>query len=101
MWRLRADREEKRVTRGNVTNPEQDGLTPYYSIREGSYAIFWLAILVLVSVVSGGMVLAAAVARSNYMTNVGVALEQLVPFSRKHHVGELARRIHCKVASVA
>jgi hypothetical protein len=67
----------------------------------GPYAIFWLAILVLVSLVSGGMVLAAAAARSNYMTNVGVALEQLVPFSRKHHVGELARKIHCEVASVA
>ena len=36
MRRLHADREEKRVTRGNVTNPEQDGLTPHSPIREDS-----------------------------------------------------------------
>lgn len=45
-------------------------------------------------VVAGGLYALAVVNRSSYVTQAGVAREQPVPFSHKHHAGELG--IDCR-----
>ena len=62
--------------------------------RPGADAILRLVLfLVVVAIVGGGLV-AAAIPRSTYFTAVGIAPAQPVPFSHKHHVGELG--IDCR-----
>ncbi len=57
-------------------------------------ARFRLAIYVIVVGVALLLVVSAGVTRSFYFTGVGVAREQPVPFSHKHHSGELG--IDCR-----
>ena len=45
-------------------------------------------------IVVGGLVLAGGLVRSDYLTRVGIALGQPVPFSHRHHAGELG--IDCR-----
>ena len=70
----------------------------------GADAIFRLFLLVVAATVVGVLVVAAALARSDYMGDVGVAKEQPVPFSHKHHSGELGidcRYCHQQVETLA
>ena len=60
----------------------------------GADAVFRFYILVAIVAVAGGLAVAAGVSRSDWMTNVGVAPAQPVPFSHKHHAGELG--IDCR-----
>lgn len=60
----------------------------------GADAIVRLVLLVLVVVIGGGLVVAGGISRSNYMYGVGIAPAQPVPFSHKHHSGELG--IDCR-----
>ncbi len=60
----------------------------------GADAILRLVLLVAVVLVVGGLVVAGGVSRSNWAYGVGVAPTQPVPFSHKHHVGELG--IDCR-----
>lgn len=70
----------------------------------GADAVFRLWILILVSTVVALLVLAAGISRSDYATGVGAALAQPVPFSHKHHSGELGidcRYCHQQVETLA
>ncbi len=60
----------------------------------GADAVFRLALLVCVAGLVGVLFAASAFSRSNYVTGVGIAREQPVPFSHKHHSGELG--IDCR-----
>ena len=60
----------------------------------GADAIFRLSLLLVIAGVIGLFLVTAGVSRSSYMTGVGVAPEQPVPFSHKHHSGELG--IDCR-----
>ena len=62
--------------------------------RPGADAILRLVLLTGVALVAGVPVVIAGIVRSNYVTGVGVAPDQPVPFSHKHHSGELA--IDCR-----
>ena len=55
----------------------------------GADAVFRLALLVALLTFAGVLAVGAAVSRSDYMTGVGMAKEQPLPFSHKHHAGEL------------
>ena len=55
----------------------------------GADAIFRLALLVALLTFAGVLAVGAAVSRSDYMTGVGIAKDQPLPFSHKHHAGEL------------
>jgi hypothetical protein len=60
----------------------------------GADAILRLALLVIVLGGAVFLVIAATVSRSDYVSMVGVAPKQPVPFSHKHHAGELG--IDCR-----
>ena len=60
----------------------------------GADAIFRLAILVAVTTVGALFFVTAGVTSSSYVTQVGLAPDQPVPFSHKHHSGELG--IDCR-----
>ena len=60
----------------------------------GADAILRLAMLVAVVLVVGGFLIVNGVARSDYLSEVGIAPAQPVPFSHKHHSGELG--IDCR-----
>ncbi len=60
----------------------------------GADAIFRLAILVAITTVAGLFFITAGVTSSAYVTRVGIAPDQPVPFSHKHHSGELG--IDCR-----
>ena len=55
----------------------------------GADAILRLVMLILAVVVLGGLAVVGGISRSDYVYGVGVAPEQPVPFSHKHHSGEL------------
>ena len=55
----------------------------------GADAIYRLVLLTGVACSVGVPVVAAGIVRSNYVTGVGVARTQPLPFSHKHHAGEL------------
>ena len=59
----------------------------------GADALYRLALMTGVACLVGLPVLAAGIVRSNYVTGVGVAPAQPVPFSHKHHSGELGHRL--------
>ena len=70
----------------------------------GADAVFRLALLILVGTVIVLLLVSAGISRSSYRTNVGLALEQPVPFSHKHHSGELGldcRYCHQQVETLA
>ena len=56
--------------------------------------IFRVAIIGGLLMVAGGGYVLALINRSSYVTQAGVAREQPVPFSHRHHVGELG--IDCR-----
>jgi ferredoxin len=60
----------------------------------GADALYRLALMTGVACLVGLPVLAAGIVRSNYVTGVGVAPAQPLPFSHKHHSGELG--IQCR-----
>ena len=60
----------------------------------GADAIFRLALLSAVACVAGIPVVIAGIVRSDYVTGVGIAPTQPVPFSHKHHSAELG--IDCR-----
>ena len=60
----------------------------------GADAVFRLAILVAVTLVVGLFLVTAGFSTSSYVSGVGVAPDQPVPFSHKHHAGELG--IDCR-----
>ena len=60
----------------------------------GADAVFRLALLVTATVVVGVFLLLAGFSTSAYESRVGIALDQPVPFSHKHHAGELG--IDCR-----
>ena len=62
--------------------------------RPGADAVFRLALLVCVVGLAVVLYAASAFSSSNYVTGVGIAREQPVPFSHKHHAGELG--IDCR-----
>lgn len=53
-----------------------------------------LAVIALGALAVGGLLLADGLVRSDYLTRVGIALAQPVPFSHRHHAGELG--IDCR-----
>jgi len=53
-----------------------------------------LALLLIAAIVVGGLLLAGGLVRSDYLTRVGIAVAQPVPFSHRHHAGELG--IDCR-----
>jgi hypothetical protein len=53
-----------------------------------------LALIVVAGAATGGLLLAGGLVRSDYVTRVGIAPAQPVPFSHKHHAGELG--IDCR-----
>jgi hypothetical protein len=63
-----------------------------------------LALIAVGAAVVGGLLLAGGLVRSDYLTRVGLALAQPVPFSHKHHAGELGidcRYCHDQVETAA
>ncbi|KQP72906.1 MULTISPECIES: cytochrome c3 family protein [unclassified Methylobacterium] len=60
----------------------------------GADALLRLAVLSGAALLAGGAVVVAGIARSDYVTGVGIAPAQPVPFSHKHHAGELG--IDCR-----
>jgi hypothetical protein len=60
----------------------------------GADAILRLTLLVITLGGAIFLVVAATIARSDYMSGVGIAPKQPVPFSHKHHAGELG--IDCR-----
>jgi hypothetical protein len=60
----------------------------------GADAVFRLALLIAAASVVGLFLVAGALSTSSYVTGVGVAPDQPVPFSHKHHAGELG--IDCR-----
>ncbi len=70
----------------------------------GADAVLRLALFGAAIALVGSLMVAGGVARSNYVTGVGVAPEQPVPFSHKHHSGELGldcRNCHQQVEYAA
>jgi ferredoxin len=70
----------------------------------GADAVFRLALLACLIGFAGVVITAAAIARSDYLSGVGIAREQPVPFSHKHHAGELGldcRYCHQQVETLA
>jgi hypothetical protein len=70
----------------------------------GADAVLRLFIFSAIAIVVLGLLTLAGVARSSYVTTVGVAPAQPVPFSHKHHSGELGidcRYCHTQVESYA
>jgi hypothetical protein len=70
----------------------------------GADAVMRLFLFGTLAIVVGGFLVVSGVARSNYLTNVGIAPEQPVPFSHKHHDGELGldcRNCHQQVEIAA
>ena len=65
----------------------------------GADALFRLALVSVVGTVAVGLFVAARVTTSSYATQVGVAPNQPVPFSHKHHSGELG--IDCRYCHTA
>jgi hypothetical protein len=65
----------------------------------GADAIFRLAVLIIVGAVVAVLVGAWTVSSSDWAYDVGVAPEQPVPFSHKHHVAELG--IDCRYCHTA
>ena len=57
--------------------------------KPGADAVFRLALAVCIFGLLGVLYAASAFSSSNYVTGVGIAREQPVPFSHKHHSGEL------------
>ena len=62
--------------------------------KPGADAILRLVLFLGVIAIVGGGLFVAAIPRSTYFTGVSVAPAQPVPFSHKHHVGELG--IDCR-----
>lgn len=60
----------------------------------GADAVMRLFLFGALAAVVSGFVVVSNVSRSDYMTGVGIAPEQPVPFSHKHHSGELG--IDCR-----
>ena len=60
----------------------------------GADAVFRLALLLFVTTIFGALLVTAGFSTSSYVTRVGVAPDQPVPFSHKHHSGELG--IDCR-----
>ena len=60
----------------------------------GADAVFRLALMIVVMAVVGLFLVTAGLSTSSYVTHVGVAPDQPVPFSHKHHSGELG--IDCR-----
>ena len=60
----------------------------------GANTIAKVSIVSVILLVAGSLGLFAAIIRSSYMTRVGVAREQPIPFSHKHHVSQLG--IDCR-----
>ena len=77
---------------------ERDLLLQLLSRRQlfspGADAVFRLALMLIVAGLIGVVFAASAFSRSDYATGVGVAREQPVPFSHKHHSAELG--IDCR-----
>jgi ferredoxin len=70
----------------------------------GADAILRLFIFSTIGIIAAGLLTLAAVTRSNYVTTVGIAPAQPVPFSHKHHSGELGidcRYCHTQVEAYA
>lgn len=70
----------------------------------GADAILRLFIFSTIGIIIAGLLTLAGVSRSNYATTVGVAPAQPVPFSHKHHSGELGidcRYCHTQVETYA
>ena len=70
----------------------------------GADAILRLFIFSTIGIIIAGLLTLAGVSRSNYVTTVGVAPAQPVPFSHKHHSGELGidcRYCHTQVENYA
>lgn len=53
-----------------------------------------LAAIAVAVVMGGGLLPAGGLVRSDYLTRVDIALAQPVPFSHRHHAGELG--IDCR-----
>ena len=60
----------------------------------GADAVFRLALMIIVTAIVGLFLVTAGFSTSSYVTRVGVAPDQPVPFSHKHHSGELG--IDCR-----
>ena len=85
-----------------TTHPETH--TRHQLFAPGADAVFRLALLMAVGSIIIACLVAAGISRSSYMYGVGVALEQPVPFSHKHHAGELGldcRYCHQQVETLA
>ena len=70
----------------------------------GADAVFRLAILVVVAGVIGLFLVTAGFSTSSYVSRVGIAPDQPLPFSHKHHSGELGidcRYCHTSVTKLA
>ena len=63
--------------------------TPRQLFKPGADAVFRLALLLCVGGFALALYAASAVSSSSYVTGVGIAREQPVPFSHKHHAAEL------------
>lgn len=62
--------------------------------KPGADALLRLALFLVVALLVFGLLLIAAIPRSDYFTGIGIAAAQPVPFSHKHHAGELG--IDCR-----
>ena len=70
----------------------------------GADAVFRLAILLVAAGVIGLFLVTAGLSTSTYVSRVGIAPDQPLPFSHKHHSGELGidcRYCHTTVAKLA
>ena len=70
----------------------------------GADAIFRLAILIVGAGIIGLFLVTAGFSTSSYVTRVGIAPDQPLPFSHKHHSGELGidcRYCHTTVTKLA
>ena len=70
----------------------------------GADAVFRLALMLIVAGFIGVIFAASAFSRSDFATGVGVAREQPVPFSHKHHAAELGldcRYCHAQAEQLA
>ena len=70
----------------------------------GADAILRLWLLSIAAVIAGSLLILAGVMRSDYVSGVGNAVAQPVPFSHKHHSGELGvdcRYCHTQVEKYA
>ncbi|GJE10294.1 hypothetical protein FOHLNKBM_1327 [Methylobacterium longum] len=74
--------------------PDARGRLMAQLFTPGADALYRLALMTGVACLVGLPVLAAGIVRSNYVTGVGIAPAQPLPFSHKHHSGELG--IQCR-----